>query len=179
MGQYGYGDYWFILSFLGWGIKFFTVIWWKLVLSKEWVVIVKKMKKGGYRKKESKWFHKKMKEISAKGPTDRGATLLRKNYNPWNDWTRRHPWNDWTRRQVEKKVKKKKEKRLGREEIDENIFFSFSYNFSLHNDSSKSHSKGWDDTSLSKAIRRLLATIISSNWLEWLDAGLAAPSLCN
>lgn len=41
-----------------------------------------KMKKGGYRKKESKWFHKKMKEISAKGPTDRGATLLRKNYHP-------------------------------------------------------------------------------------------------
>ena len=41
-----------------------------------------------------------------------------------------------------KKEKKKKEKRLGREEIDENIFFSFSYNFSLHNDSSKSYSKG-------------------------------------
>ena len=134
------------------------------------MVMVKKIKKGGYLKKESKWFHKKMNEIWAKGPTDRGATLLRKNY---------HPWNDWTRRQVEKKVKKKKEKRLGREEIDENIFFSFSYNFSLHNDSSKSYSKGWDDTSLSKAIRRLLAEIISSNWLEWLDAGLAAPSLCN
>ena len=112
-----------------------------------------------------------MKEISAKDPADRGATLLRKNY---------HPWNDWKRRRVEKKVKKKKkEKRLGREEIDENIFFSFLHNFSLHNDSSKSHSKGWDDTSLSKAIRRLLAAIISSNWLEWLDAGLAAPSLCN
>lgn len=38
--------------------------------------MVKKIKKGGYRKKESKWFHKKMKEIWAKGPTDRGATLL-------------------------------------------------------------------------------------------------------
>ena len=43
-----------------------------------------------------------MKEISAKDPADRGATLLRKNY---------HPWNDWKRRRVEKKVKKKKKKK--------------------------------------------------------------------
>ena len=35
------------------------------------------------------------------------------------------------------------------------------------------------DTCLSRAILRLLAAIISSNWLEWLDAGLTAPSLCN
>lgn len=33
------------------------------------------------------------------------------------------------------------------------------------------------NTCLSCAIFRLLAAIISSNWLEWLDAGLAAPSL--